>query len=63
LNLDENTYILSLNNKLTKPHIFLKQIPRNIKINVFSTHDIHLWFSNINIQFISNPYVGATYYK
>jgi hypothetical protein len=63
LNLDKNTYMLSLNNKLTKLHIFLKQTPRNIKTNVFSTHDVHLFSSNIDIQFISNPYVGATYCK
>ncbi len=63
LNLDKNTYILNLNNKLTKLHIFLKQIPINIKTNVFSTHDVHLWFPNIDIQFILNPYGGATYCK
>jgi hypothetical protein len=32
VNLDENTYILNVNDKLTKLHIFTKQTPRNIKL-------------------------------
>jgi hypothetical protein len=42
LNLDENTYILSLRSKLTKPHIFLKQTLKNIKTNAFSIHATYL---------------------
>jgi hypothetical protein len=41
----------SLRTKLTKPHIFLKCIFKNIKTNAFS----------INIQFILDPYVATTY--
>jgi hypothetical protein len=29
LNMNENTYILSLRSKLTKLHIFLKRTPKN----------------------------------
>jgi len=61
LNLDENTYILSLKNELTKSHIFLKWIPKNIKINAFSICVTHLWFANTYIQFILDPYVAITY--
>ncbi len=41
--------------------IFLKQTPKNIKINPFSIHVAHLWFVNIDIQFILNPYATITY--
>jgi hypothetical protein len=51
-----------LRSRLTKLHIFLKQIPKNIKINAFSICATHLWFANIDIQFILDPYVAATYY-
>jgi hypothetical protein len=61
LNLDENTYILSLRSKLTKPHIFYKWIFRYIKINAFSIDVAHLWFTNIDIQFILDPYATITY--
>jgi hypothetical protein len=42
-------------------HIFLKQTPKNIKINAFSIHAAHLWFANTNIQFILDPYATTTY--
>jgi hypothetical protein len=51
-----------LKSKLTKLHIFLKWTPKNIKTNAFSIHVVHLWFANINIQFILDPYVVTTYY-
>jgi hypothetical protein len=54
-------HILSLKSKLTKLHIFLKRTLKNIKINAFSIHVAHLWFANIDIQFILNPYVIGTY--
>jgi len=52
-----------LKTKLTKLQIFLKQILKNIKINAFNIHATPLWFASINIQFILDPYVNATYYK
>jgi hypothetical protein len=61
LNIHEITYILSLRIKLTKLHIFLKWTLKNIKANAFSIHIIHLWFANIDIQFILDPYVVATF--
>jgi hypothetical protein len=48
--------------KLTKPHIFLKRTSKNIKTNAFSIYFVHLWFANIDIQFILDPYAVATYY-
>jgi hypothetical protein len=56
LNLDESTYILSLKSKLTKLHIFLKQTPKNVKINAFSIHVVHLWF--INCKYKYSIYLG-----
>jgi hypothetical protein len=61
LNLDENTYILSLRSKLTKLHKFLKGITKNIKTNAFNICVAHFWSKNTNIQFILDPYVDATY--
>jgi hypothetical protein len=61
LNLDENTHILSLKNKLIESHIFKKWIPRNVKNNAFSTYVTHLWFVTTNIQFIFNPYATTSY--
>jgi hypothetical protein len=55
-------HILSLKSKLTKLHIFLKQTLKNIKINAFSIHVVHLWFADIDIQFILNPHMTTTYY-
>jgi hypothetical protein len=40
----------------------LKQTPKNIKTNVFSICVVHLCFANIDIQFILDPYVVATYH-
>jgi len=62
LNLDENTYILNLRSKLTKSHLKKKKTPINIKTNAFSAHDVHLWFTNIDIQFVLDPYGAKTYY-
>ncbi len=61
MNLDENTYILSLRIKLTKLHLFFKRTPKKIKNNAFSTRVVHLWFANTYIQFILDPYVATTY--
>jgi len=51
-----------LRSKLTKLHIFLKQTPKSIKTKAFSIYVTHLWFANIDIQFILDPYVATTYY-
>jgi hypothetical protein len=56
-------HIYSLRTKLTNLQILKKQILKNIKINAFSIHATPLWFTSINIQFILDPYVDATYYK
>ncbi len=45
-------HILSLRSKLAKLHIFLKRTIINIKTNAFSINVVHLWFANIDIQFI-----------
>jgi len=42
-----------------KPNIFLKRTPSNIKTNAFSI--CALWFANIDIQFIIDPYAVASY--
>jgi len=55
LNLDENTYIISLSSKLKKGHMFFKQTLRNKKTNALSTCVTHVWFVNIDIQFIFRP--------
>ncbi len=39
----------------------LKQTSKNITTNAFSICATHLWFANIDIQFIINPYATATY--
>jgi hypothetical protein len=44
-----------------KLHMFLKWTPSNIKTHAFSMCVVLLWFTNINIQFILNPYVVASY--
>jgi hypothetical protein len=38
--------------QINKATVFLKQTPKNKKINAFSTCVVHLWFANIDIQFI-----------
>jgi hypothetical protein len=59
--LDKNAYTLNLKIKLTKPHIYKKRIPTNIKTNAFSIH-IHLRFANTYIQFILYPTIVTTSY-
>ncbi len=54
-------HILNLRSKSTKLNIFLKRTPKNVKTNAFSIH-VHLWFANINTQFLLDPYAIATYY-
>jgi hypothetical protein len=53
LNLDENTYILSLRKQLTKSNIEKNKIPYKCVT--------HLLFSNTYIQNFLNPYAIATY--
>jgi hypothetical protein len=53
-------HILSLRSKLPKLQIFLKQNFKNIKTNAFSIHVVHLWFANIDFQFILDPYATTT---
>jgi hypothetical protein len=56
-------HIYNLRTKLTKLHIFFLKKIKNIKINAFSIHATTLWFASINIEFILDPYVDATYCK
>jgi hypothetical protein len=43
------------------PCIFLKGTPSNIIINVFGTCVVPLWFANINMQSILDPYTTTSY--
>ncbi len=61
MNPNENKNILNLRSKLTKLHIVFKQTLKNTKTNAFSTCVAHLWFANINIQFILKPCAVTTY--
>jgi len=47
LNLDKNTYILSLISKLTKLHILKKQTPKNIKL----MHLIYLFICGLQNKY------------
>ncbi len=48
-----------MRSKLTNLHIFLKQTPKNIKINAFNICDAHLWFANSRIQKLGNVFFNA----
>jgi hypothetical protein len=61
LDLDEQTYILVFKSHLTKPQVFLKRLPSNIRTNAFNKKISHIWYANTDIQFILDPYAAATY--
>ncbi len=46
-------------NKIT---YVLKQTPKNIKTNALNIRVVHLWFANIDNQFILDPYATTSYY-
>jgi hypothetical protein len=61
LEMSEDMYILSLKSQLTKPHIFLKRKPNDIKTNAFNIRVAPLWFANMDTQFVLDPYAAATH--
>jgi hypothetical protein len=61
LQLNEETYLLALQCTIQKLTLFLKHKPNDIQTNVFSIHARLLRETNINAQFILNPYITITY--
>lgn len=61
LQMTEAMYILSLRSQLTKPHIFLKRKPVDIKTNAFGINVAPIWFANTDAQFVLDPYAAASY--
>jgi hypothetical protein len=47
--------------KINKNAHFLKTNSKKIKTNAFNIRVAHLWFANIDIQFILDPYAVTTY--
>jgi hypothetical protein len=59
--ISEATYILALRSQLKRPQIFLARTVNNIRTNAFNKDIVNLWYANIDIQFILDPYAAATY--
>ena len=61
LDLNEDTYIMALQNTLKKSIVFLKQNVVDIWTNVFKKLVGSLWQANIDAQFMLDPYTTASY--
>jgi len=59
--LNENTYLLALQCTLQKPTLFLKCKPCDIHTNSFNIHARPLWETNIDAQYILDPYASVAY--
>ncbi len=46
---------------MTKPTLFLKKHVKDIRTNAYAIKAVALWEANIDIQFILDPYVAASY--
>jgi hypothetical protein len=46
---------------IKKPTIFLQRLCKDIQTNSFGIHVGNLWQTNIDVQFILDPYVVANY--
>lgn len=55
LNLDYESYIISIRSSLKADAIFLKRKAAHINVNVFNRHILELHQANMDIQFILNP--------
>jgi hypothetical protein len=62
LQIDEETYILGLWHAIQKPTLFFKCKPNDICINVFGIYVWPLWETNIDTQYILDPYAITSYF-
>lgn len=58
-NMDE--YIMGIRSKLTRPKVFLKRLPKDCRINQYSVKILNLMKSNMDIQFVIDPYACVSY--
>lgn len=61
LGLDEDQYMQSVRSSLTAPAVFLKRNVCDIYVNQYSRHGLSILGSNMDIQFILDPYAAVKY--
>lgn len=61
LDLDEAGYIMAIRSSLKQPQIFLRRGSLEVAVNAYNVDLLNLLESNMDIQYIINPYACITY--
>ena len=61
IGLDEDMYIMTIRSTLSKTSVFIRRHPKDIRVNAFNKQILRLFGSNMDIQFILDPY-GCVHY-
>jgi len=61
LQLSENDYILAIRSSLRRSQVFLKRKPSEMYVNLYNEKILELMRSNMDIQFVLDPYGCASY--
>lgn len=61
LNISYETYILAIRSTIKKRKIFLKRTLKEIYINNYMKHFVHVWNANHDIQYVLDPYSCVVY--
>lgn len=61
LHLTEQQYVLAIRSSLKKPRVFPKRTSLEVAINAYNHDILHLFESNMDIQFVLNEFAVASY--
>jgi len=61
INFDQNKYFLAVRSTIRRPTLFLKRGPKDVWINPYCKKIAELHQSNMDVQFIFDPYACALY--
>lgn len=61
LTLTEGEYLMAVRTYISKPTIFLKRGPKDIRINGYNKVGFPMWHANMDMQFVLDPFAAAMY--
>ena len=61
IGLSEDMYIMTIRSTLSKKSVFIRRQPKDIRVNAFNKEILRLFGSNMDIQYILDPY-GCVHY-
>ena len=61
IGLNEDMYVMTIRSTLSKKSVFIRRHPKDIRVNAFNKDILRLFGSNMDIQFILDPY-GCVHY-